>query len=82
MNASPRRLTHRDQPDSRGACRPVLSIRNDGIERLIGNLPVAPDDPNGLRRWTVAMTRAVATWEVGKAQRGGLNRLAGQGGRR
>lgn len=60
--------------------RPLLSIRDDGIERLIKGRPaeVAPD-LNALRAWAKQATREVSKWQIERAKN--RNRLA-EGGRR
>lgn len=61
-----------------GHRRPVLGIRDDGVERLIAGLPASmADDINGLRLWTRAMTRSVSSWQVAKGQQRARNRLVG-----
>lgn len=71
MDASPRGLT---QPNR--ICRPTLSIRDEGIERLIANLPDGqPDDLNDLRSFARFLTREVSAWMIRKGQERQRNRL-------
>lgn len=49
--------------------RPLLGLRDDGIERLIKGSPAenAPD-LNALRAWTRNTTREVSRWQIERAR--------------
>jgi hypothetical protein len=58
--------------------RPLLSPRDNGVERLIAGFPIEnTDDAAGLRLWASNLKRAASGWEVERAKEGALNRLAG-----
>lgn len=48
--------------------RPILSRRDDGIERLIGHLPFECDDKAALRGFASACTRSVSAFQIRRAQ--------------
>lgn len=58
------------------AHRPTLSTRRPGVERIIDSLPMEVADRDGLRAFTLWLQGEVSTWEILKAQTGGLNRLS------
>ncbi len=44
--------------------RETLSLRHDGVERLLTGLPVDVDDLNDVRRYARALISAASAWEI------------------
>lgn len=56
--------------------RPVLGLRDKGIERLVSGLPIEGSELDTARRWAVAITRSVSKWEIERGQRRAAERKA------
>jgi hypothetical protein len=48
--------------------RPVLSVRNPDVERLLVALPVADADLESTRRFTRSLIAAASAWQVKRAK--------------
>lgn len=59
--------------------RPVLTLRDPGVERLLAHLPpyAAPDSLDDTRRWGCALMRSASRWQLDKRRRNALARNGG-----
>lgn len=55
--------------------RPILTLREPGVEKLLANLPGPPPDQiDEVRRWAVALMAAASNFQIVKAQQAARER--------